>query len=121
MLNLVSLRRRACTIATGIATGIDMSMQEGQNRLRWGQYMPRNRDDDAREEEFRLRVEEAVKALQQATAEHDRLFTIAEDANTVDGAFAIQQAARIQRDALQRLRTALNDFQAFTRGPQDRP
>ncbi len=82
--------------------------------------MPQSAEDPAREDELRWRLQEAIKALQSARAECDRLFAVSSELNTPDGAFAAQKAARIQRAALQRLRTTLKDFEVFTARSQGR-
>ncbi len=73
--------------------------------------------DSTSEDALRTRVEEAVAALQRAGAESDRLFALSRHVETPEGAFEAQRASvRIRREAEQRLRTALRDFEAFTRG-----
>ncbi len=72
--------------------------------------------DSTREDELRTRVEYAVAALQRASAESDGLFALSR-LNNPERAFDAQRAAvLIRREAEQRLRTALRDFEAFTRG-----
>ncbi len=66
------------------------------------------------EEELRLQVEKAIGALRHANAERERLLAISADAaNLLDGALALQQGMRIQRQAVRALRIALARFERF--------
>ncbi len=66
------------------------------------------------EEQLRARVEDATTELKRATSERDRLFEVSRDVSELaDGAFAVKQAARLQHDALRKLRQALRDFEEF--------
>ncbi len=69
------------------------------------------------EDALRTEVEQAMAELRRANRERGRLLKISEDAEkTADGAYAVTHAMRVQRDAVQKLRRALEQFEAFISG-----